>query len=154
MYRTPPHVLPVIVLLSLLLIGCSSQLPSMDTSQSYVLELRAEYLAAHPDGEFNEHVEKGEVVKGMDYLAVLASWGHPARRDVRSDVTEDWVYREVDEETDTWMEFRFTFKRSVLDDWEVARHNGGARTLDITNRNEVLSRQAVSNTGKRVPNDY
>ena len=154
MYRTPPHVLPVIGMLSLLLIGCSSQLPSMDTSQSYVLELRAEYLAAHPDGEFNEHVENGEVVKGMDYLAVLASWGHPARRSKRSDVTEDWVYREVDEETDTWMEFKFTFKRSILNDWEIARHNGGARTVDTRERNNVLSRENASNIGKRVPNEY
>jgi hypothetical protein len=145
-------VLPVIVLLSLILIGCSSQLPRVETSQSYILELRAEYLAAHPEGEFNEHVENGEVVKGMDYLAVLASWGHPARRSKRSDVTEDWVYREVDEETDTWMEFKFTFKHSVLDDWEVARHNGGARELDSTRQNDVLTRFGTP-PGKRVPTD-
>ena len=153
MYRTP-HVMPVFVLLSLLVIGCSSQLPSMETSQGYVLELRAEYLAADPDGEFNEHVKRGEVVKGMDYMAVLASWGHPARRSRRSDVAEDWVYREVDEETDTWMEFKFSFRYSVLDDWEIARHNGGARELDLTRQNDVLTRYGTDTRGKRVPTDY
>jgi len=141
------------ILLPLLLIGCSSQLPRVETTQSYLLELRAEYLAANPDGEFNEHVEQGEVVKGMDYLAVLASWGLPARRATRSDVTEDWVYREVDETTQAWVEYTFTFRHSVLDDWEIARNNAGGRELKIEGQNSVLSRDAAA-SGKRVPTDY
>lgn len=151
MMRTPLYALPALVLLSILFIGCSSQLPSMDTSPEYILQLRAEYLAAHPDGEFNEYVENGEVVKGMDYLAVLASWGHPSRRARLSNVSEDWIYREVDEDTDAWMEYKFTFHNSILEDWEIARFNGGSRDLAPSWKG-VLTRSAPPG-GKRVPTD-
>lgn len=149
MFRTPPYALPALVLLSFVVIGCSSQLPSMDTSPDYVLELRAEYLAAHPDGEFNEYVQRGEVVKGMDYLAVLASWGHPTRRARISNVSEDWIYHEVDEDTDSWMEFKFVFHNNILDDWEIARFNGGAK--DLAPSWEGVLTRSTRPGGKRVP---
>jgi hypothetical protein len=121
----------------------------MDTSPDYLLQLRSEYLAAHPDGEFNDYVENGEVVRGMDYLAVLASWGHPTRRARVSNATEDWIYHEVDEETDGWMEFTFTFHNKILDDWEIARFNGGSRDL-APSWESVLTRSEPP-AGKSTP---
>ena len=153
MYRTPPFVLPVAVLLPLLLIGCSSPLPRVETSPSYLLELRAEYLAMNPDGEFNVHVEQGEVVKGMDYLAVLASWGYPTRRERRGETREDWVYREVDETTQAWIEYTFIFRHNVLGGWDIARNSAGGRGLETERRDDVLTRDA-STGGKQVPTDY
>jgi hypothetical protein len=101
------------------------------TNSDYVLKLRAEYLAANPDGEFNEHVKRAEVVKGMDILAVLAAWGHPDLRQKESALTEHWVYRDLDEQSKDWLEYRLTFRRLVLADWDLMRHFAAGGRIDI-----------------------
>lgn len=125
-----------IAALALLVTGCSSNLKRVGPPESdYLIALRAEYFATNPDGPHNEYIERGEVVKGMDFLEVLASWGHPKRRMKTPDTTtERWVYREEDEDSKDWIEYTFTFRGNVLDDWQLERHfaAGGALPLKQT----------------------
>ncbi|MDH3198552.1 MAG: hypothetical protein OEO21_09970 [Candidatus Krumholzibacteria bacterium] len=154
MTRTPVRAFTLCAL-AVLLAGCSSQLkrPS-DVEPSYLLALRAEYLAAYPDGAHNEYVQRGEVVQGMDILAVLASWGHPVRRSKEGVHTEKWIYREEDEASKDWIEYTFVFRDNVLDAWELARHVSEGRTVQLEgpNKTDTLTRGAFT-TGKRVPKD-
>lgn len=149
MYRTP--LLVLLILLVLPLLGsCTSNLQKVDDKDSsYLLALRAEYFASNPDGEFNENIERGEIVRGMDFLEVLASWGHPAARSKPADTSEEWTYREVDENTKDWIEYTFMFQNTVLGEWKVARHYGEG-ALDFPQTNDVLIRGEYT-AGKRVP---
>ena len=54
---------------------------SQDQETEYIRMLRQEFFKTHPDGKYNEHIKKGEVVRGMDFLEVLASWGNPDARE-------------------------------------------------------------------------
>jgi len=158
MFSTPRGFSLTISLLVVLTLlpACSSQLKMInDTESSYLLELRAEYLEAHPDGEYNEHVRRGEVVKGMDFLAVLASWGHPEKRAKRTDYSETWVYREEDELSKDWIEYSFRFNRSVLAEWEINRHNsqGGILPEGQSEPDDALKKGQYT-SGKRVPKEF
>jgi hypothetical protein len=84
--------------------------------------LREEFFKTHPDGVHNEYIANGEVVRGMDYLEVLASWGNPIKREKPSPSVEYWLYLEEDEDSKDWVQYKLVFRRSVLDDWELARH--------------------------------
>jgi hypothetical protein len=101
------------------------------TESDYLLQLRQEYLAANPDGAYNEYIKRGEVVKGMDLLEVLAAWGHPERRTKESSLTEHWIYREVDEDSKDWVLYTFTFRRNVLAEWDLMRHFAAGGTIDV-----------------------
>jgi hypothetical protein len=149
MYRRASLVLP---LLMLILPSCSTQLhTSKEVPSSYVLALREEYFASNPDGQYNENIRNGEVVRGMDFLEVLASWGHPAERKKDSQTMEEWTYREIDEVSKDWVEYTFMFRQSILEDWSIARHvaKGGA-LMAIPKQGETLIRGQYT-TGKRVP---
>ena len=63
-------------MLVVLLAACS-HLPHMESTDS-TSSLRQEYLEMHPDGKYNARIMKGEVVKGMGVIEVLASWGLPS----------------------------------------------------------------------------
>ena len=131
MYRTPHNVLWLAVLL-LVVSSCSSQLQMMEgQDDDYVIKLRKEYFAAHPDGEFNGYITRGEVVKGMDFLAVLASWGNPERRQKKSEAIEYWMYVDLDEVSKDWIEFQLEFSNNVLTGWDLSHHfaQGGSLTV-------------------------
>jgi len=160
MIRTPrgllPFALPLFIALLLLLVpACASQLRMVDDKPaSYLRALRADYLAANPTGEFNEYVKRGEVVRGMDLVAVLASWGHPARRVRNTDLSELWVYEDVDKDSKDRTEYHFFFHNAHLSDWEINRHVALGRTV-VTDpaRPKVLTRRRHT-SGKRVPGDF
>jgi hypothetical protein len=119
-------------LLPLLLIVACSQTPRMsDTKETdYIRMLREEFFKTHPDGQYNEYIAKGEVVKGMDFLEVLASWGNPNKREKPTDNVEYWIYLEVDEASMDWVQYKFEFRKSALSDWELARHVATGREID------------------------
>jgi len=151
MYRTPPIVL-TILLAALCLSDCSSQLKMVsEDDSSYLKGLRREYIAANPDGMYNDLVVRGEVVRGMDFLAVLASWGHPQKRERRSDTSEYWVYREVDKDSKDWVEYWFSFRHNVLDDWELSRHFASGGILDLKRSGDTSLSKTSPPPGKRVP---
>jgi hypothetical protein len=95
--------------------------------------LRSEYFKTNPNGVYNEYIERGEVVRGMDFLEVLASWGNPIKREKPSPSIEFWVYLEEDEESKDWVQYKFVFNKSVLDDWEISRQGAQGSLGDATN---------------------
>lgn len=139
--------LPIVLLT---LVACSHNPRILSGTESdYLLKLRAEYLAANPDGEHNELIKRGEVVQGMDILEVLASWGHPEVRKKEGSLTERWIYREVDEQSKDWLEYVFTFRRTVLAEWDLTRHfaAGGQINLPEGRNRATLTRGDYRNTG-------
>lgn len=96
-----------------------------------VLSLRQDYLRAHPDGRYNEFIARGEVVRGMTYLEVLASWGYPdARARVPERSLEYWRYLAADEASGDWIQYVFLFEESTLSEWEMSRHASKGRAME------------------------
>lgn len=154
MFRTPPGLVPIATLLVLMIAACSNQLrKSTDAESSYLIALRGEYLAANPDGQYNEFVKRGEVIKGMDFLAVLASWGHPTKRTKKTYTTEMWTYKDIDEDSKDWIEYTFTFHENVLSEWQIARHTASGGRLEAGTRTRDTRAEAVLKRGKRIPNE-
>lgn len=153
--RRFPHTLLWLPVLLLVLVSCTHNPRKVSGSETaYLLDLRQEYLAANPDGEFNEYVSRGEVVKGMDILAVLAAWGHPEVRKRESPLTEQWVFRDVDEVSKDWLLYTFTFRRSILAEWDVTRHfaAGGEIAVPEGRESPTLSRgDYAGSTGSSAP---
>jgi hypothetical protein len=120
-------------MLVVLAFACS-QTPRMseENETDYIRMLREEFFKTHPEGKFNEYISRGEVVRGMDFLEVLASWGNPNKREKPTESVEFWTYLDEDEDSQDWVQYKFVFRKNVLDDWEVARHVAGAGHLDTT----------------------
>jgi len=104
--------------------GCAHSPRVIDESPS-MLTIRADYLQSNPDGPYNEHIHSGEVVKGMNYIEVLASWGVPDAR-YRTEPgeieVEYWHYLSLDEISHDWTQHTFVFEKKKLVEWDVMRH--------------------------------
>jgi hypothetical protein len=150
-----PHLLLWLPVAILAFVSCAPNPRIVSGTESdYLLQLRAEYLAANPDGQYNEYVSRGEVVKGMDFLAVLASWGHPDRRVKESPQSEQWEYRDVDETSKDWLVYSFKFRGSVLEEWDLIRHFAAGGLIDVPEGRdqETLTRgDYTGNTGSGAP---
>jgi hypothetical protein len=119
--------------------GCATAPPArMETPA--IAELRADYLKEFPDGPNNEHVRRGEIVKGMTLYEVLASWGVPDRRLVTSAGHERWVYVMMDDLSMDWVAYEYDFRNNALVDWDTARSNTNGFSLDTeTQRASAMS---------------
>lgn len=115
-------VLAVAVLLLILLPACS-HLPRMpEGAGSDAAALRQAYFEAHPDGEFNECIRQGEVVRGMNVIEVLASWGVPNMRRAYAHATgQYWTYFVVDDASRRVMSYELVFDDRVLERWNIAQ---------------------------------
>jgi hypothetical protein len=154
MRRIPPTLLWLPVLF--LTLGSCTSNPRMlsGTESDYLLQLRQEYLNSNPDGAYNEYIKRGEVVKGMDFLEVLASWGHPEVRTKESALTEHWMYREVDEDSKDAVVYTFTFRRNVLAEWDLMRHFAAGGRIDVPegrDRTSLTRGEYTGTTGSGVP---
>ncbi len=131
MRRAPQWLLSVSVVF--LLVSCSSTLRlSNENRPAYLNELRAQYLASNPTGPYCDYVAKGEVVKGMDTIGVLASWGHPGRR-VRDEMdTEHWYYVDKDQDSGDQIAYTLVFHKGVLDEWSMDREVTGMKPIRST----------------------
>jgi hypothetical protein len=109
------------------------------TEPDYLLKLRADYLSSNPSGEYNEFIKRGEVVRGMDVLEVLAAWGHPKVRTKFTDLTEKWTYHEVDPDSKDSIDYTFTFHQGVLSDWALERHFAAGGSIGVPEGNERTS---------------
>jgi hypothetical protein len=108
------HSIPLVVLAGCLVASCSHA-PRLATAPAARDDYRAEYLRNNPDGKFNPHIKKGEVVKGMAGIEVLASWGLPNfRRSGRAEISEYWIYFSLDDHTKTYTVYELGFKERVL----------------------------------------
>lgn len=130
MYRTPT--IAVWLPVSLLLCSCTHNPRIVSgTETDHLLKMRAEYLASNPTGPNNEFIMRGEVVKGMDILEVLAAWGHPKFREKRTPTSEQWTYHSVDEDSKDWYEYVFVFRDNLLSEWELTRNFVGGGSVNI-----------------------
>jgi hypothetical protein len=103
-------------------LACSQNPRRSETDESdYIRMLRDEFFKTNPNGVYNEYIARGEVVRGMDFLEVLASWGNPTKREKPSPNMEYWVYLDEDEDSKDWVQYTFLFKKSVLEDWQLDR---------------------------------
>lgn len=154
MYRIP-RILRALPLLILVAVVACSQTPRMseENETEYVRMLREEFFKTHPDGLYNEFIARGEVVKGMDFLEVLASWGNPNKREKPTENVEYWMYREEDENSLDWVQYKFTFRKNVLEDWELTRHIGEGAVQDLTSQtsSSVLSKSGGSAQADKAP---
>lgn len=139
-----PRILRALPFLFVALALACSHNPRRDqtTETDYIRMLREEFFQSNPDGVHNEYIARGEVVRGMDFLEVLASWGNPIKREQPTPDVEYWVYLEEDEESKDWIQYKFVFRKSVLDDWEVARHvaQGAMDTQGQSSSSSVLTK--------------
>lgn len=109
--------------------GCATAPPSR-TETSAIRELREDYLKQFPDSPHNDHVLRGEVVRGMTLYEVLASWGIPDRRIVSDAGKERWVYVLMDDLSMDWVVYEYDFRDNALVDWTSARGAANGYALD------------------------
>ena len=136
--------------LLLLSIACAHT-PKALNDDLTVRQMREEFLSEHPDGPYNFYISRGEVVRGMSFIEVTASWGLPeSRRQSKDRSLEYWTYFSSDEVSGDWSRYTLTFETNVLADWHVVRHfvkNGhlshGSSATDAT----ATSSPAVSSSG-------
>lgn len=116
--------LTLAVLTTIFVTGCAHSPRVMDETSS-MLTIRSDYLETNPDGPFNSHIMSGEVVKGMNYVEVLASWGVPHARyrtNVGEDEVEYWHYLARDDVSKDWTQYTFVFEKKSLVEWDMMRH--------------------------------
>lgn len=130
--KTPPLmvIFPVLLLLAAVFVSCSHHPQTLDGSES-ILKGRQDYVSAHPDGSYNHHILNGEVVKGMNLMEVLASWGLPnSRRHSETGSQEFWYFVSKDKEAGMIRRYELVFHDQLLNDWNVIMSNtaGGYRS--------------------------
>jgi len=112
------------------LAACATAPPSRPDTPA-IRELRADFLRTFPEGRYNDHIQRGEVVKGMSLFEVLASWGIPDARVIATDDNrERWVYVVVDDASLDWLRYDYLFNGNVLLDWEITRNVTTGLSLD------------------------
>lgn len=105
--------------------------PRVPEESAAVLTIRNDYLRNHPQGQYNEHIQRGEVVKGMSLVEVLASWGDPdTRLRVPDRSVEYWRYVARDDASKDWVLYTFTFEKRKLVEWEMSRHVSQMKAME------------------------
>ncbi|UCH83444.1 MAG: hypothetical protein JSW50_13445 [Candidatus Latescibacterota bacterium] len=148
----------LLVLAAIVAVSCS-QLPPSDKSPEEMASIRAEYLENNPNGKYTEYIMEGRVVKGMNTMEVLASWGLPnVRRNWTPDNAEYWTYYARDEHTKKVVSYDLVFENRVLNRWVVNSAEGYAagseavspstRTVEETLR--LGDAQAASDSGSKT----
>lgn len=132
----------LLVLVLAVAVSCS-RLPRSTKSNDEMASIRAEYLQNNPEGKYNDHIKEGRVVKGMNTLEVLASWGIPnIRRGWEHDRTEYWTYYAKDEHTEQLVSYDLVFDEKVLNRWVIGTAEAGLGTT----HSEVGSARTVEET--------
>jgi hypothetical protein len=127
-------IFPALLLFAALLASCSHHPKTLDGSES-ILKGRQDYVNAHPQGTYNDHILSGEVVKGMNLMEVLASWGLPnSRRHSESGSYEYWFFISQDRESGMVRRYELVFQDQMLHDWNVVLDNkaGGYQSQDVS----------------------
>ena len=109
--------------------GCATMPPSR-TETPAISQLREDYFREFPNGPNNDHVRRGEIVKGMTLYEVLASWGIPDRRLATDTGHERWVYVLLDDLSMDWVVYEYDFRNNALADWTTTRSNQNGFSLD------------------------
>jgi hypothetical protein len=122
------------------LTSCATAPPTR-TATPAIHDLRDDYFRTFPEGPNNEHIRRGEVVKGMNLFEVLASWGVPDGRVVSSDGSEErWIYVLLDDLSMDWICYEYEFTANALIDWTTTRNVSNGLGLDTPDlRPDALS---------------
>lgn len=125
-------------LLALVLPACASSPPSR-TETAAIRQIREEYLRVYPQGRFNDHIVRSEIVKGMSLYEVLASWGIPDERTVSTIRNrERWAYIILDDNATDWVRYEFVFAGNEMVEWETSRNVASGITIDALRPGETL----------------
>ena len=128
--------------LLLLFIACAHT-PQALNDDLTLRQMRDEFLRDHPDGGYNIYIARGEVVRGMGFLEVSASWGMPeTRRQSKDRKLEYWTYFSSDEVSGDWSRYTLTFEQKTLADWHVVRHF--TKNGELTNASNATDATATS----------
>jgi hypothetical protein len=107
---------------ALLSLACAHTPNALNTDEA-VLMMREDYVRTHPGGKYNEYIQRGQVVRGMNYLEVSASWGIPETRSKSRDrKVEYWTFFGKDDLSGDWTRYTMVFEKGVLADWELSKH--------------------------------
>lgn len=120
----------ILMVLFALVASCAHSPRSYKNSEA-IKQIRLDYIRSNPDGQYNEHIRNGEVVKGMGFMGVLASWGLPnVRRVSEGGMYEYWTYFTEDKAAGMWTMYELMFKDEMLASWAVDKNitgQGGIR---------------------------
>lgn len=125
-------------LVASVVVSCATGPPRRGDTPA-ILEIRADYLRAHPTGRYNAEITRGEVVVGMGFNDVLAAWGMPDARTVPDSSQERWTYVLRDDNEVDWVRYDFLFAERAVVEWETSRNAGsGFAVLDDDARGAAL----------------
>ena len=131
--------LAIVTVAVVLLSACSSGL-HLNQELDDRDDIRQTYLQNNPNGKYNEHIAKGEVVKGMSVIEVLAAWGLPGvRRTSTQTGTEFWTYYTLDDISQKISSYDLVFTNRTLDRWIVA--------IDVMSLEDFHENEATEGTG-------
>ena len=134
-----------------LAVGCAPSLRQLeDTTPADLTDLRAEYVQVHPDSPYLTHILAGEVVKGMDYLGVIAAWGRPESRVNDGLGMEKWFYVENDPDSGNGAEFELILLDGVVARWTSRAQSGGSVAVRQGDELGVAVLRAERPQGKMV----
>jgi hypothetical protein len=130
MYRHKHAIRVLLAVVTTAVLASCAYSPRVIEENDAVLSIRTDYLRSNPTGKFNDFIKRGEVVKGMNYVEVLASWGFPeARLRVADRGLEYWRYVTRDDASRDWVQYTFVFEGNALAEWEMMRHNSKTRAM-------------------------
>ena len=121
------------------LTGCATTPPSR-TETPAIRDLRDDYFRTFPEGPNNDHIMRGEIVKGMSLFEVLASWGIPDARVVAAEGNrESWFYVLLDDLSLDWICYEYEFNGNSLVEWTTTRNVSNGLPLETPERVDALS---------------
>lgn len=134
------HLAHLVWIAAACLAGCASAPPSRPETDA-IRELRDDYFVAFPEGPNNDHIRRGEIVRGMNLFEVLASWGIPDARVVSTEGSQErWIYVLLDDLSLDWICYEYEFAGNSLVDWSTTRNVANGLTLDTPDlRRDTLS---------------
>ncbi|HEX6790977.1 MAG TPA: hypothetical protein VF247_06680 [Candidatus Krumholzibacteria bacterium] len=126
--------------------------PPQRTETAAIHDLRADYFRTYPEGPNNDHIRRGEVVRGMSLYEVLASWGIPDARVVAPEQNkESWIYVVQDDLSLDWIAYEYEFRSNALVEWTTTRNVANGLPLDSPDlRRDPLTLPAWASSSQRT----
>jgi len=107
--------------------SCALNHPKSLKETQKMKDVRMEYIESNPKGQYNDHIQRGELAKGMSVIEVLASWGLPSsRQHWRSTDKESWTYYSFDPHTKDATIYELMFEARTLTKWVMHKQVAAA----------------------------
>jgi len=146
MRKTSILLVAAVVLIQL---GCTGR-STVEKEYFVSPEARQFYVTEHPDGRFNEYIKNGEIIRGMDFNEVIASWGLPNVY-LHSTKTprEYWFYYVEDPSSNSVLIYTLSFELDILGDWDIDIKRFDGKGLSFDNSAVLSSGEAVAKPNTR-----